>query len=217
MGIDPLGLEEEEEEDSGLPGVPQAPQVQAGRRPASSQLKPTQPREGSRQDTSDDLSKDTSTSRLMPESLFTLDSSDDEACTDSLTSHTAASDSTIGNLTFSLEPSKVISKTESQFSSSMPYLEDSTPITPSIPSTNGDSPSAIIVSDRPDDSVFASDPSSETSYSVSSPETPAPIPRRNIRSNKGKTPERYGNNYTFDTIGDMGSHYQCPYDYCQGR
>ena len=169
VGIDPLGPEEEEEEDSGLPGMPQAPQVQAGRRPASPQLKPTQPREASRQDASDDLSKNSSTCRLVPESLFTLDSSDDEVYTDSLTSHTTTSDSTIENLTSSLEPSKAISKTESQFSSSMPYLEDSTPITPSIPSTNGDSPPAITVSDRPDDSVFASDPSSETSYSVSSP------------------------------------------------
>ena len=38
MGIDPLGPEEEEEEDSGLPGVSQAPQVHSGRRPASPQL-----------------------------------------------------------------------------------------------------------------------------------------------------------------------------------
>ena len=178
MGIDPLGPEEEEEEDSGLPGAPQAPQVQDGRRPASPQLKPTQPSEASKQDTSDDLSKDSSTSKLVPESLFTLDSSDDENYTDSLTSHTTASDSTIGDLTSSLEPPsskveapKVISKTESQFSSSMPYLEDSSPI---IPSTNGNSPSVITVSDRPDDSVFASDPNSETSYSVSSPEPLCP-------------------------------------------
>ena len=84
-----------------------------------------------------------------------------------------------------MEAPKVTSKTESQFSSSMPYLEDSTPITPSIPSTNGDSPSVITVGDRPDDSVFASDPSSETSYSLTSPETPVPIPRRSTRSTKG--------------------------------
>ena len=160
----------------------------------------------------------------MPESLFTLDSSDDENYTDSLSSHTTASDSTIGNLTSSLEPPsskvkapKVISKTESQFSSSMPYLEDSTPITPLLPSTNGTNPSIITVSDRADESVFASDPSSETSYSVSSPETPVPIPRRSTRSTKGKPPDRYGNIYTFDTIVDMGSHYQCSCDYCQGR
>ena len=75
--IDPLGPEEEEE-DSGLPSVPQAPQVQNGRRTSSPELKPTQPREASRQDASDDLSKDSSTSRLVPESLFTLDSSDNE-------------------------------------------------------------------------------------------------------------------------------------------
>ena len=223
-GIDPLDPEEEEEEESGLPGVPQAPQVQAGRRPASPQPKPTQPSEASRQDASDDLSKDSSTSRLVPKSLFTLDSSDDEVYTDSLTSHTTASDSTIGNITSPLEPPssrveapKVISKTESQFSSSMPYLEDSTPITPSIPSTNGNSPSVITVSDRPDDNVFASYPSSEASYSVSSPETPVLIPRRSTRSTKGKPPDRYGNINTFDTIVDMGSHYQCPCDYCQGR
>ena len=143
--------------------MPQAPQVQAGRRPASPKLKPTQSREASRQDASDDLSKDSSTSRLVPESLFTLDSSDNEVYTDSLTSHTTASDSTLDNLTSSLEQCKAISKTESQFSSSMPYLEDSTPITPSLPSSNGDSPSVIKVSDRPDESVSASDPSSETS------------------------------------------------------
>ena len=215
VGINPLGPEEEEEEDSGLPGVPQAPQVQAGRRPASPQLKPTQPRKAFRQDASD-LSEDSSTSKLVPESLFTLDSSDDEVYTDSLTSHTTASDSTIENLTSSLEP-KAIRKTESQFSSSMPYREHSTLITPSLPSSNGDSHSVITISDRPDDSVFASDPSSETSYSVSSPETPVPIPRRSTRSTKGKPPERYGNIFTFDTIVDMGSHYKCPCNYCQDR
>ena len=96
---DPLGPEEEGEEDSGLPGVPQAPQVKAGKRLASPQQKPTPPREASRQDASVDLSKDSSTSRLLPESLLTLESRDDEVYTDSLTSHTTASDSTIGNLT----------------------------------------------------------------------------------------------------------------------
>ena len=164
MGIDSLGPEEVEEEDSGLPGVPQAPQVQTGRKPASPQLKPTPLSEASKQEASDDLSKDSSTYKLVPESLFTLDSSDDENYTDSLTSHATASDSTIGNLTSSLEPPsskvevpKVISKTESQFSSSMLYLEDSTPIIPLLPSTNGTNPSIITASDRPDESVFASD------------------------------------------------------------
>ena len=36
----PLGPGEEEEEDSGLPGVPQAPQVSARKRPASPQESP---------------------------------------------------------------------------------------------------------------------------------------------------------------------------------
>ena len=101
---DPLGAEEEEEGDSGLPSVPQAPQVKAGKRPASPKQKPTQTREASRQDASVDLSKDSSTSRLLPESLLTIESSDDEVYTDSLTSHTTASDSTIGNLTSPLDP-----------------------------------------------------------------------------------------------------------------
>ena len=181
----PLGLWECERMPLGTPGT-------GWEEVASPQPKPTQPREASGQDASDDLPKDSSTSWLLPESLFTLDSSDDEVYTDSLTSHTTASDSTIGNLTSSSEPPssrvevpKLISKTESQFSSSMPYLEDSTPITPSIPSTNDDTPSAITVSHRPDDRVFASDPSSATSHSVSSPETPTPIPRRSTRSTKG--------------------------------
>ena len=61
----------------------------------------------------------------MPERFITLDSSDDEVYADSLTSHTTATDSTPTNLTSFLDPSlhpKDVSKTESQFSSSMPYL-----------------------------------------------------------------------------------------------
>ena len=220
MGIDTPDPEEEEEEDRGLPGVPQAPQVQTGKGPPPSQTKPKQPTEASKQDASDDLSKKTSSSKLVSDSLFTLDSSDDEVYTDSLTSHTTASDSTTNNLTSFLEPSlppKAISKTESQFSSSMPHLEGSTPTTPTIPSIDNDKPSSTTASNRPDDSVFASDPSAETLYEASSPEPPMSIPRRSTRSTKGKPPERYGNIYAFDTIVDMGSHYICPCDYCQDR
>ena len=137
--------------------------------------------EASGQDASVDLkSKDSSDFRLLPESLLTVDSSDDEVYTDSLTSHTTASDSTIGNLTSPLGPissrvegPKVDSKTESQFSSSMPYLEESTPLTPLI--DINDTPSAINVSDS-HDSVFVSDPSPDISSFVSSPDTPMPIP-----------------------------------------
>ena len=219
-GIDTPDPEEEEEEDSGLPCVPQAPQVRDGKGPPPSQTKPTQPSEASRQDASNDLSKKTSSSKLVPESLFTLDSSDDEVYTDSLTSHTTASDSTTNNLTSFLEPSlppKAISKTESQFSSSMPYLEGNTPTTPTIPSIDSIKPSSITASDRPDDSVFTSDPSAETLDEASSPEPPMPIPRRSTRSTKRKPPERYGNIYAFDTIVDMGSHYIYPCNYCQGK
>ena len=220
VGIDTPDPEEEEEENSGLPGVPQAPQVQTGKGPPPPQTRPTPPSEASKQDASDELSKKTSSSKLVPESLFTLDSSDDEVYTDSLTSHTTASDSTTNNLTSFLEPSllpKAISKTESQFSSSMPYLEGSTPTTPTIPSIDSVKPSSTTASNRPDDSVFTSDPSAESLHEASSPEPPMPIPRRSTRSTKGKPPERYGNIYAFDTIVDMGSHYICPCDYCQGR
>ena len=56
--------------------------------------------EASRQDASADLKlKDSSDFKVLPESLLTIDSSDDEVYTDSLTSHTRASHSTIGNLT----------------------------------------------------------------------------------------------------------------------
>ena len=220
VGIDTPDPEEEKEEDSGLPGVPQAPQVQTGKGPPPSQTKPTPPSEASKQDASDELSKKTSSSKLVPESLFTLDSSDDEVYTDSLTSHTTSSDSTTNNLTSLLEPSlppKAISKTESQFSSSMPYLEGSIPTTPRIPSIDSVKPSSTTASDRPDDSVFTSDPSAGILYEASSPEPPMPIPRRSTRRTKGKPLERYGNIYAFDTIVDMGSHYICPCDYCQGR
>ena len=175
--------------------------------------------EASRQDASADLkSKDTSDFRLLPESLLTIDSSDDEVYTDSLTSHTTASDSTIGNLTSPLGPipsrvegPKVDSKTESQFSSSIPYLEESTPLI-----DNNDTPSAINVSDS-HNSVFILDPSPDISSSVSSPDTPIPIPQRSTRSTKGKPPERYGKVFTFDTLVDMGSYFQCLCDYCTGK
>ena len=74
--------------------------VRTRKRPASPQEKPTQHMEASRQDASADLkSKVSSDFRVLPDRLLTMDSSDDEVYTDSLTSHTTASDSTIGNLT----------------------------------------------------------------------------------------------------------------------
>ena len=140
--------------------------------------------EASSQDASADLkSKDSSDFRLLPESLLSVDSSDDdEVYTDSLTSHTTASDSTIGNLTSPLDPissrveePKIDSKTESQFSSSMPYLEEKN--TPLI--DDNSTPSVINTSDS-HDSVFVSDSSPDISSPISSPV--APIPRRSTRS-----------------------------------
>ena len=202
---DPQGPEEEEEEESGLPGVPKAPQVRTGKRCVSAQAKLTQHMEASSQDASADLkSRGSSDFRLLPESLLHEDSSEeDEVYTDSLTSHTTASDSTIGNLTSSLGPissrvedPNIVSKTESQFSSSMPYIEDRTPlvddnITPLVVNASDSHASA-------DDSVFVSDSSNDVSSPISSPVVP--IPRRSTRSTRGKSPERYGKVYTFDTF-----------------
>ena len=132
---DPQSPEEEEEEESGIPGVPKAPQVNTGRRNVSPQAKPTQHMVACGQDASADLkSRDSSDFRLLSDRLYSEDTSEEEELyTDSLTSHTTASDSTIGSLSSPLGPisSRVeepntISKTESQFSSNMPYLEDST-------------------------------------------------------------------------------------------
>ena len=173
--------------------------------------------EASNQDAADLKSKDAFDFRLLSESLLSADSSEeDEVYTDSLTSHTTASDSTIGNLTSSLGPilsrveePKIDSKTESQFSSSMPYLEDSTPLI-----DDNSTPSVINTSDS-HDSVFVSDSSHDVSSPISSPVTS--IPRRSTRSTKGKPPERYGKVYTFDILVDMDSYFQCPCIYCTGK
>ena len=136
--------EEEEDEDSGKPGVPRAPQVRARKRNVSPQSKSTQHMEASDQNASADLkSKGSSDLRQLSDMLNGEDSSEEEELyTDSLTSHTTASDITRGNLSSPLGPisSRVedpnaISKTESHFSSNMPYLEDSIPSETS-PSSN---------------------------------------------------------------------------------
>ena len=193
--------------------------MRTGKRPASPHGKPTQHMEASRQDASADLkSKDSSDFRLLPESLLTIDSSDDEVYTDSLTSHTTASDSTIGNLTSPLDPissrveePKIDSKTESQFGTSMPYLEESIPLI-----DDNYTFSAINVSDS-HDSVFVSDPSPDISSSISSPDTPIPIPQRSTRSTKGKPLRGMERSTTLITLVDMGSYFQCPCDYCTGK
>ena len=161
------GPEEEEDEDSGMPGVPKAPQMKARRRHVSPQSKPTQYMVASDQEASTELkSKGSSDFRQLSDMLYSEESSEEEELyTDSLTSHTTASDNTIGNLSSPLGPmssrvedSNVKSKTESQFSSNMTYLEDSTP-SEIYPSSNHTST---------DDSVFVTE-SDNTSNNTSSP------------------------------------------------
>ena len=156
------------------------------------------------------MSRDSSDFRLLSDRLLSEDSSEEEeVCTESLTSHTTASDSTIGNLSSPLGPisSRVeepntISKTESQFSSNMPYLEDSIPVVVSSSDSHAST----------DDSVFVTDSSNNISSPISSPV--APIPRRSTRSTREKPHERYGKVYTFDTLVDIGTNFKCPCDYC---
>ena len=215
---DPKGPEEEEEEDSRLPGVPKAPQVRPGKRPASPQEKPTQHMEASGQDASVDLkSKDSSAFRLLPESLLTIDRGlyrlSHFPHNSTLFNHRKFN-FPLGPISSRVEGPKADSKTEGQFSSSMPYLEESTPLPP-LTDIN-DTPSSINVSDS-HDSVFVSDHSPDISSSAFSPDTPMPIPQRSTRNTKGKPPKRYGKVYTFDTLVDMGSYFQCPCDYCTGK
>ena len=127
--------DEEEDEEDGMPGVTRAPQVRARRRDTTLQSSPTQPVKASGKDASADLKlKDSSDFRQMSDRLDDVSSEEEELYTDSLTSHTTASDSvTIGNLSSPLGPvtSRVekpsaVSQTESQLSSNMPYLEETT-------------------------------------------------------------------------------------------
>ena len=106
-------------------------------------------------------------------------SEEEELYTNSLTSHTTASNSTtIGNLSFPLGPitSRVeepstLSQTESQFSSNMPYLEGST----QFDNTGTSSNTSI------EDSVFTSHSiDTQLESQITSP-TPS-FPRRNTRS-----------------------------------
>ena len=123
--------DEEEDEEDGMPEVTRAPRVRARRRNIAPQSSPTQQVKATGKDAFADLkSKDSSDFRQLSDRLDDENSEEEELYTDSLTSHTTASDSTtIGNLSSPLGPvtSRVegptaVSQTESQFSSNMPYL-----------------------------------------------------------------------------------------------
>ena len=127
--------DEEEDEEDGMPGVTRAPQVRARRRDTTPQSSSTQQVKASGKDGLADVkSKDSSDFRQLSDGLDDGSSEEEELYTYSLTSHTTALDSTtIGNVssplglvTSRVEEPSAFSYTESQFSSNMPYLEDST-------------------------------------------------------------------------------------------
>ena len=133
-------------------------------------------------DVSADLKDSLITTPSSPESISQdEDGSEEEMYTDSLTSHTTASHSTSADLLTSTASavedisSKPPSVTESQFSSIMPYLEES--------NQPGQAP----------DSVFTehlrqqfSDSTPRVTLPSSPPESPAP--RRSARITKGAPP-----------------------------
>ena len=162
-------------------------------------------------------SKVSSDFRSLSDRIDADESSEEkELYTDSLTTHTTATDlTTIGNLSSSLGPitsrveePSIVSQTESQFSPSMPYLEET------IQSDNTST----------EDSVFTSHSNNvdDTHHGSQITSPASPIPRRSTRSTKGKPLERYGQVYTFGTI--INNAPECPryrqtiyipcYDYC---
>ena len=199
--------EDEEEGREEMPKVARAPQGRP-RRTTKPMASPTQQKEASLvKDASADLESGTSNSRLLSQQRNFLiatpsspepmtgdaDNGEEEMYTDSLTSHTTASGSTTADFLTSTASvvedisHKPPSLTESQFSTVMPYLEEST---------------------QPDqtlDSVFTHQPNQQPSDSVphgtltaSPPKLPAP--RKSARSTKGAPSVHLGKVYTYSTI-----------------
>ena len=87
--------DEEDDEEEGMPGVTRAPQIRARRRNTTPQSSPTQQEKATGKDAFADLkSKDPTDFRQLSDRLDADESSAEELYTDSLTSHTTASDST---------------------------------------------------------------------------------------------------------------------------
>ena len=197
--------DEEEDEEDGIPGVTRAPQVRTRRRNSTPQSNPTQQVKATGKDAFYALkSKDSSDFRQLSDMLDDESSEEEELYTDSLTSHTTASDNTtIGNLSSPLGPiaSRVeepstVSQTESQFSSNMPHLEESTQFDNTGISSNSST----------EDSVFTSHFNYiQLESQINSPTPPIP---RSTRITRGQPPERYGQVYTFGTIISNAS--ECP-------
>ena len=187
----------EDDEEDGMLWVTRAPQVRAKRWNMTPQSSPTQQGKATWKDAFADLkSKVPSDFRQLSNRLYDESSEEKELYTDSLTSHTTASDSTkIRNLSFPLhsitsrvdEPSTV-SQTESQFSSNMPYLEETTQSDNTSTSSNTSTEDSVFT-------IHSNDTQLEDQ--ITSPAPPIP---RSTGSTKGKPPERYGQVYTFGTI-----------------
>ena len=197
-GVKGEGISSSEDEKEGrdeMPKVARAPQERP-RRTTKLKANTTQQKEASVvKDASADLESGTSNSRMLSKQKNFLiatpsspkhisgdeDSGEEEVYTDSLTSHSTASGSTTADFPTStasaVEDISNIppSLTESQFSTVIPYLEESTQ------------------PDETTDSVFTHQPNQQPSDSVtpdtlttSPPEPPAP--RRSARHTKGTPP-----------------------------
>ena len=196
-GTEGQGISDSEDEEEGgdeMPKVARAPRERP-RRTTKPKPSPTQQKVASVvKDASADLTDSLITT---PSSTVSMsgdkDGSEEEMYTDSLTSHTTASDSTSADLLTStasaVEDISSIppSVTESQFSSIMPYLEESTQ------------------PDQTYDSVFTEQSSQQLSYSTPQDTLPTclpelPAPRRSARSTKGAPPVHFGKVYTYSTI-----------------
>ena len=163
--------------------------------PSSLSQAPPQQREASLvKDASADLKASLITILSSPESISGDEDDSKEEMYDSLTSHTAASDSTSADLLTSTASavedisSKPPSVIESKFSPILPYLEES--------SQPGQAQ---------DDSVFTEHSSQHLSNSsphVILPSSPSesPAPGRSARSTKEAPPVQFGKVYTYSTI-----------------
>ena len=188
------GSDDEGEGGDVMPKVARAPKERP-RSTTKPKLSPTQQKEASVvTDASADPRASSKTMPFSPESISEDEDSDgEEMYTDSLTSHTTASNSSSADLLTStastVEASSSIptSVSESQFSTVMPYLKETSQ------------------SDHAPDSVFTETSTEHSSQQVndspipsSPPESPAP--RRHARSTWGAPPVHLGKVFTHSTI-----------------
>ena len=192
--------EDEEEGGDEMPKVARIPHRRP-RRSTKPKASPTQQKEASGRDTSADMSGQKTHSLLAvqssPEHMSgDEDSSEEEVYTDSLKSHTTASDSTTADILTSTadaveDNSNVqplsLSQTESQLIPDIPYHEGSTQ-----PNLTTDS---VFIQQCSDSD---SSDNSQSTITLSPPMPPAP--RRSTRSTKDAPPVHFGKVYSHSTI-----------------